>query len=442
MAELKSIGGYIRVSTEEQSQKGLSIETQRQEIEDYCRQKGYRLTKLYYDRGITARKNLYKRQAFMDMMNDVQSGIINHIVVLRLDRFFRNVYDYHRMMNEFLIPARCEWSAIKEDYDTTTTNGRLMINLRLAIAEQECDQDSDRIKDILQRRATEGFYIGGNTPLGIKAEGGKLMPDENSGIVEDIFNTFLVECSIRRTMSIINGRYGLSLLYSAVKRILKNRIYIGEFHGNKDYCEPIIDRQIFDSVQRMVGMNEKESVKIRSYPFAGLLVCADCGSRMGGVACGKNHYKYYRCDKAYRDKACPHTETVSQIKIEKYLVAHIKDLMQDYVAEITAKEKSAPHSHSGNREQIEAKISRLNDLYINGIIGIDELKTRRAALEAQIVEDVVPSQKDLSAIEKLLAMDFKSIYGDLTDAEKKSLWRSVISRIIISKHDIDQIIFL
>ena len=165
MYSVKRAAGYIRVSTVEQSLKGLSIETQIAEIENYAKAHNMKLEGVYIDRGITARKQLTKRVEFMRLMEDVQLGKIEHIIVLRLDRFFRNIYDYHRMMNEYLTPNNCDWSAVKEQYSTATTNGRLMINLRLAIAEQECDTDSDRIKDVQKHRISEGYIISGRRIL-------------------------------------------------------------------------------------------------------------------------------------------------------------------------------------------------------------------------------------------------------------------------------------
>ena len=98
---IKNAAGYIRVSTEEQARKGISLESQEAAIRQYCARNELKLIDLYIDRGITARKKLSKRAEFMRMMSDVQSRKINHIVVLRLDRFFRNTYDYHRMMKEY-----------------------------------------------------------------------------------------------------------------------------------------------------------------------------------------------------------------------------------------------------------------------------------------------------------------------------------------------------
>ena len=96
MEKIKSVGGYIRVSTTEQAMRGVSLESQEAAIRAWCDRNGYKLVDLYIDRGITARKKLQNRKEFCRMMQDVQAHRINHILVLRLDRFFRNTYDYHR----------------------------------------------------------------------------------------------------------------------------------------------------------------------------------------------------------------------------------------------------------------------------------------------------------------------------------------------------------
>ena len=283
MEEVRSAAGYIRVSTAEQSTKGLSIETQIAEIKEYAKLHKMRLVDIYIDRGITARKSLEKRVEFMRMMNDVKEGKINHIIVLRLDRFFRNVYDYHKMMNEYLEPNNCDWSAVKEQYTTTTTNGRLMINLRLAIAEQECDTDSDRIKDVFAHRISQGYIVTGCAPFGLKKENHRYVPDEETAhIIRDSFNTFEANSSVRKTLLYINAKYGLKKHYNNFKRYLSNPLYIGQCRDNMNYCEPIISREQFENVQRLLKMNSRVKKKSSLYIFSSLCVCDHCGIRMSG----------------------------------------------------------------------------------------------------------------------------------------------------------------
>lgn len=445
MEEVKLAAGYIRVSTAEQSTKGLSIETQIAEIEAYAKIHNMRLEGVYIDRGITARKSLEKRIEFMRMMRDVASGRINHIIVLRLDRFFRNVYDYHRMMNEYLEPNKCDWSAVKEQYTTTTTNGRLMINLRLAIAEQECDTDSDRIKDVLDHRAKQGFAISGSLPYGLKIVDHRVVPDEETkDVVQEMFVQMIALCSVRRTMFIINEKFGTKFSYGTVRRMLSNPLYCGRYRDMEEYCKPTVSKKQFDKVQDLIKMNVKARGNNRVYAFSGLMVCAHCGKKLTGKSSKTPYgdYYYYRCNLAWMDGKCTNIKAISKRKVEEYFLEHVERLMEDAIikAEVAEKEKKAPKS---NRKAIEKKLLRLNDLYVDGFIDKDKYKADYAALQAQIV-DVAPleTKKDLAALKAFLQGDFKSVYGTMTELEKQSMWRSVVKEIRVSGTEIKDIIFL
>lgn len=439
MKEPKIVGGYIRVSTEEQSRKGLSLESQRADIEDYCKRQGYRLAGLYIDRGITARKNLYKRTAFMEMMQDVKRQKINHVVVIRLDRFFRNVYDYHRMMHEFLDPAGCGWSAVKEEYDTTTTNGRLMINLRLSIAEQECDQDSDRIKDVFANRVREGFVITGRTAIGLKIENKRLVPNEDADLLRDMFRAYLRLNSVGKTMDYINGKYDGNYDYTTIRRTLTKRIYIGEYRGNPHYCEPLVDRETFFAVERNLRHNVRVRQSHNNYMFSGLLRCAECGRTL--IGCVNRGHLYYRCNGAYMNNACHQRNYVREDAIEAYLLGNVERLIEEYKVEVKAKEKTVAPNKS-NREKIQKKIDRLTDLFINGMIGMDDFRKRKSELDAQLEEEPTPVKKDLTAVNALLSSGLLSAYKTLSLEEKQSLWRSAIQEIRLKDKEILSVRFL
>ena len=220
--------GYIRVSTAEQATRGLSLDAQEAEIRTYAKAHGIELFNIYVDAGITARKRLDRREAFGQMMKDVDSGLIDEIIVMRLDRWFRNIYDYHKMMNEHLIPHGVNWSAVKEDYDTKTTNGRLMINLRLAIAEQECDTDGDRIRDIHDNQIANGIWIGGCAPPGYRIENKRLSIDPDMQPAVSYFFERLLSCgSVRRSMLDMNERHNLHFEYGQAIRMARSTTYCG-----------------------------------------------------------------------------------------------------------------------------------------------------------------------------------------------------------------------
>lgn len=447
MEEVKRAAGYIRVSTAEQSLKGLSIDTQIAEIKEYAKLHKMKLEDVYIDRGITARKSLEKRVEFMRMMKDVEAKKINHIIVLRLDRFFRNVYDYHKMMNEYLEPNKCDWSAVKEQYTTATTNGRLMINLRLAIAEQECDTDSDRIKDVLAHRVSQGYAISGATPFGYKVENKRVVVDrEKVHIVKDMFDTFELNNSMRKTQLYINEKYGTSFIYKNFVRIFKNKLYIGEFRGNTNYCEPIIKKEQFNNVQRLRKMNVRPPKNNfqQFYVFAKLLKCDECGKTLSGMYCVKRYgsYAYYRCNEAINFYRCENHITVRQTLIEDFLLNNIERLGNEYMDEIKKLEAAKKVPVRSNRKAIEKKMQRLNDLYVNGFIDMDKYKADYNELQNQIIDTPTEEKKDFKALQAFLKSDYKTRYQSLTDDEKRALWRSIISEIRVRGHEIISIKFL
>lgn len=445
MEEVKRAAGYIRVSTAEQSLKGLSIETQIAEIKEYAKLHGMKLEDVYIDRGITARKSLEKRVEFMRMMKDVASKKINHIIVLRLDRFFRNVYDYHKMMNEYLEPNKCDWSAVKEQYTTATTNGRLMINLRLAIAEQECDTDSDRIKDVLAHRVNLGYAISGSTPLGYKVENKKVVIDEEKvHIIKEMFDTFESNFSMRKTLFYISNKYGIKIAYKNFVRIFKNKLYIGEFRGNTNYCEPIITKEQFSNVQRLIKLNRHPAKNEYFYIYSRLLKCDKCGRTLSGIHYIRRHntYIYYRCNRAFNDMECENRTVINQDYLDDLLLNNIEKYATEHIAAVKKIEQSKRTNTKSNRKTIEKKLQRLNDLYVNGFIDMKKYKADYDELQKQIVDDNPEEEKDVTALLAFLKSDYKTKYKTLTPEEKQAMWNGIVSAIRFDGKELKGIDFL
>ena len=117
--------------------------------------------------GVTARKKLSKRLAFQRLLSDVRQDKIDLIIFIKLDRWFRNVADYYATM-QILESHNVNWECTEEDYDTTTSNGRLHLNIKLSIAQNESDQTSDRIKYVFKNRRDNGMWDTGKVKYGYK----------------------------------------------------------------------------------------------------------------------------------------------------------------------------------------------------------------------------------------------------------------------------------
>ena len=117
---------YVRVSGQEQAIKGLSLEAQQEDLEEYARERGWVIVGVYIDAAKTARKRLGKRTNFLRMLEDVKQDKVDLILFTRLDRWFRSVADYYKAI-EVLEAHHCGWLTTQEQYDTTTVGGRLYI---------------------------------------------------------------------------------------------------------------------------------------------------------------------------------------------------------------------------------------------------------------------------------------------------------------------------
>ncbi len=138
-------GLFERVSTEEQSRHGFSILSQKEALEEYCSNNRIKIVDHYCDEGVSAGKPYTKRPEMKRLLDDVQDGKIDVFLFTRLDRWFRNVQEYFKVQ-EILDHHKVEWKAIWEDYDTTTSNGRMAITIFLAIAQNEREKTAERIR--------------------------------------------------------------------------------------------------------------------------------------------------------------------------------------------------------------------------------------------------------------------------------------------------------
>ena len=149
---------YIRVSTEEQAIHGLSLEAQDAVLTDYANKNDLTIVGRYVDEGITARKKMTNRKALVRLLEDVKADKIDLIIFTKIDRWMRNVYDYHKVQ-EVLEKHNVNWKTIFENYDTSTSAGRLHINIMLSVAQDEADRTSERIKAVFENKVKNKDYL-------------------------------------------------------------------------------------------------------------------------------------------------------------------------------------------------------------------------------------------------------------------------------------------
>ena len=280
---LKRAALYSRVSTEEQALHGVSLDAQRERLTEYAKENNLIVVDHYTDEGISARKKYTGRPEFMRMIADVKAKKIDVILFVKLDRWFRNIADYYEVQ-AILDENKVQWIATEEEYDTTTANGRLALNIKLAIAQDESDRTSERIKFVFGNMVKEGRVISGNTPLGFKIENKRAVIDEEKApVVREAFDKYIDCRSMKATARHILDKYNISIDPKSMKHMLTNTWYVGEAYGIKGWCPAIIEEKTFQLVNSILetrGARGEGTRTDRVYLFTGLVFCSACGRRM------------------------------------------------------------------------------------------------------------------------------------------------------------------
>jgi len=445
---------YIRVSTDRQVKEGDSMRDQLSTGRKYIdTHENMILVDTYIDDGISGQK--LKRDDFQRLLDDVRAGKIDLVIFTRLDRWFRNLRHYLNTQ-DILDKYGVSWTAIEQPYfDTSTPHGRAFVNNSMIWAELEAQNDSDRILGVFDDKVDNGEVLSGSTPLGYSIKDKHLTPDDDAPTAVAIFQFYRKNGNLSETLRHMESEFGLVRSAASLKNMLTNTKYIGEFRDNKEYCPAIIDRDLFEDVQRLLKINIKDGKK-HDYIFGGLVVCDDCDHVMSGGqqrssgrirADGtRTVYKYncYRCRQGVNLHRCPNRKIVMESTLEAMMLDRIRPELEKYIAEYEVANLPAIRTDA-KRRSVENKLQKLKDLFLNDLITMDEFKLDREKLLLQLekinAEDSRPV-KDLSYLREFLKMDFESVYDSFSIPEKRELWRSIVKEIRVDHEKNIHIIFL
>lgn len=437
---------YIRVSTEEQARKGYSLPAQKEDLEDYARKNGYAIAGYYIDEGKSARKKYTRRKEFMRMLEDVKAGKIDVILFIKLDRWFRSVADYYKVQ-EILDAHNVAWKTTQEHYDTETTNGRLYINIRLSVAQDESDRDGDRIKFVFDSKVARGEVISGSLPMGLMIRDKRVVHDpETADVVREFFAHYKAHGSIGGAMTYIRETYGIILWDPTARKMLHNPLYKGMYRDNPSYCEPLIPPEEFDAIQKLLeSRSVRQNERKRVYIFAGLLICEECGQRMSGSHSTDKimERKFYRCRNATIYKRCSHRHQIAETKLENWLLLNLPTELARWEAEWNVEAAQAKRSKI-DPAAIQRKMDRLKDLYVNDLITMEQYREDWSKYSAQlqeVQETEPPPAPDFAALGKLLKEGLPTLYPTYTPEERRELWRSIIQEIRLDGENTPRVIF-
>ena len=449
MKKIEPVAAYIRVSSTEQALRGLSLPAQEANLKAYAKKHNMKIVEWYRDEGVSARKLIRNRPELQRLIHDAQKGMFERIIFIKLDRFFRSVAEYHECMKQI---APVVWSTTEEEYDLTTANGRMLVNMKLTVAELEADTTGERIKIVNEYKTATGQPLTGSQPFGWmiardESTGLKKVvkdPDE-APILEDALQHFMTYHSKHKTIVYMNAKYNLSVSYNALSDLLNNTMLYGAYRTNPNYCDGYIDKETYDRIQEICKKNSKENTASnRVFLFSGLIRCPECGRALtGGTtvqygSSGNKHvYLIYRCQKKRTIGTCSFGKMLYENAVERMLLANIGRLLEE------AKIRSIEVSDSGDKKvpkydinEINAEIERLNYSWRKGRIKsveqydkeYDELLEKLGLAQNEQNES---NEKDFEKIESVLHQGWEEIYKELDREHKKAFWRNIISSIEI-----------
>jgi len=310
---------YTRVSTDQGLEQDFnSLDAQDDASQAYIRSQahtGWTLLRAKYDDGGFSGGNT-DRPALQRLLEDVRAGKIDVIVVYKVDRLTRSLADFAKLV-ELFDQHNVSFVSVTQQFNTTTSMGRLTLNVLLSFAQFEREVTSERIRDKISASKHKGLWVGGMAPLGYDTKGRKITINEaEAERVRTIFRSYLKLGSLNLLMTDLRKRGivtkirilntgetvgGISFTRGSLAHLLRNRFYIGEvaFKGEvlKGEQPAILDEDVFEAVQ--AKLNEQvNNHKAKWTKSEGLLIGRlfdDRGNRMSPSHArkGKAKYRYY-----------------------------------------------------------------------------------------------------------------------------------------------------
>jgi DNA invertase Pin-like site-specific DNA recombinase len=425
---------YARVSSEEQSKYGFSVQNQIERMKKYAEENNLAIVDIYVDEGFSAGSK--KRPELQRMLNDLHR--FDLIIFTKLDRFTRNVLDANEMVNEFNRVGVSIKAVEEDDVDTSTADGMFMFNLKVSLAQRELAKGSERVKTVFEYKVKKGQPITGSLPIGYKIEVGQngekqvVIDKEYEPFVREFYDHFKQYHSIRAAGLYVNEKHNQDRSYSFFSRLLTNELYCGTFRGNTDFCTGYVSREEWNEMQQLKKRHIKTTPTNNVYLFSALMDCPVCQRRLTVNCCFKNmkdgskkKYIYYRCPSEEMGKR--HFKKVNEDHLEEMFLRNIKPLAEKYIFEARLKPEKVEKKGEDIKELLD-EIDRLNYSFRKKRISVTEYDREYEQLEKRLAkaQKEAPKEKDITGIEAFLNSGWENVYKNLSREDKRALIRSVV----------------
>ena len=413
---------YPRVSSHEQVD-GYSIGEQIERLTKYCEAMDWDIFKIYTDPGYSG--GSMDRPGLQAMLSDVRDGLVDKVVVYKLDRLSRSQKDTMMLIEDEFLAHGVDFVSMSENFDTSTSFGRAMIGILAVFAQLERENIKERTIIGKEARAKEGKWHGSKfVPLGYDYNIALDLLEINeyeAMQVREIFDLFLEGKPLRtiETILIEKGyahRFG-TWTCKTMKHVLASKAYIGYLKYRDEYYKaehvPIISEETFNKAQDLLAQRAEQFKEFNRRPDAqttllgGMIFCKHCGGRYAKHLGGSTKYGklyYYACysrskkvKRMIKDPNCKNKYWRTE-KLEELVLNEIKKLSID-PGYIETLRNAKPIDDKPDKikiiqdeiENIDNQISRFMDLYGIGKFTIDQvsqkvdpLNDRKMSLEKEL----------------------------------------------------------
>ncbi|HER2973596.1 TPA: recombinase family protein [Streptococcus pyogenes] len=435
MITTNKVAIYVRVSTTNQAEEGYSIEEQKDKLSSYCNIKDWSVYKIYTDGGFSGSNT--KRPALEQLIRDAKKKLFDTVLVYKLDRLSRSQKDTLYLIEDIFLENKIDFVSLLENFDTSTPFGKAVVGILSVFAQLEREQIKERMQLGKLGRAKSGkSMMWARTSYGYdyhRETGTVTINPVQSLAIKFIFEQYLAGRSITKLRDDLNDKYPKEIdwNYRAVRMILANPVYCGYnqykgqvYPGNH---EPIITEEDFNKTQEELKIRQNTAAeKFNPRPFqakymlSGIAQCGYCGapltitlgtkrkdgSRNIRYQCKNRFPRTTRGVTTYNDNKKCNSHFYEKADVEENVLHQISKLQNDtsYLDELFSSTEDNGIDRDSYQKQIEeltAKLSRLNDLYIDDRITLEELQRRsaeftlmRGMLEAELENDQALKQQE------------------------------------------------
>jgi len=468
-ASLRSVGIWIRVSTEDQAQ-GESPEHHEERAREYAKWNGWEVKEIYNLAGVSG-KTVMEHPEAKRMLADIKRGHISALIFSKLARLARNTRELLDFSDKFK-EAGADMISLQEKIDTSSPAGRLFYTMIAALSQWEREEIADRVTASIKVRAKLGKSLGGAAPFGYMWKDNKLVVNPTEAPVRRLMYEMFAEDKRRKSVARrlnqagYRTRNGSKFTDTTVQRLIQDTTGKGQYRANHTYrdlngklhlkpesdwvltpCEAIVSEELWNQCNGIIkrGKNQKPIGPKTVHLFAGLLHCG-CGGKMYVF----QRSPKYVCLKCRNKIPIEDMESIFRSELENHFVSTDKVNSHLEIANRALIEKREQlETHSRQLDKVRSEMKKVYQLFQSDAVTPDGFRKLYRPLEDQekaLATELPRLQGEVDALEvkQLSATDVISeattlhaLWPKFDQKRKRQIVESITERITVTPDEID-----